>query len=571
MHAAGGPLIVQSDDSVLLDARHPDAEAARESLARFAELVKRPGDLHTYRITPLSVWNAAASGLTADEMRDGLIQFSRYDVPAGLIDRIGVWAGRYGKLTLEADGGEGEALVLAADRDIAGELDGLGLLPDSGEPALDGRVRWRVPAGRRGELKRELTRLGFPVLDLAGYRRGGRLDVELRQADSSGGPFRLRDYQERAVELFCREEGGSGGSGVIVLPCGAGKTIVGIAALARLKCEALILTPSVTSVRQWRSELLDKTTLTERDIGVYAGSEREVRPVTIATYSIMTNRSSKTEEYRHMKLFGERDWGLIIYDEVHLLPAPVFRMTADLQAKRRLGLTATLVREDGREEDVFSLIGPKRFDLFWKTLEAKGWIARVTCAEIRVPFDPAAAAEYAAAGMRARIRIAAENPAKLGVVRKLLARHAGRPMLIIGQYLRQLKQMAAAWGAPLVTGETPHDERERLYARFRSGEEPVLIVSKVANLAVDLPDAAVAVQVSGSYGSRQEEAQRIGRIMRPKPGDNECWFYTVVTEGTKETEYARRRQLFLTEQGYSYRIERMPVPAGAAETEASGC
>ncbi|REK58516.1 MAG: helicase [Thermobacillus sp.] len=568
MHAAGGPLIVRSDASVLLDVRHPDAEQARESIARFAELVKRPGDLHTYRITPLSVWNAAASGLTADEMTDDLIAFSRYDVPAGLIDRIGTWAGRYGKIRLEADG---EQLALAADRDLAAELEGLGLLPEDGVPAPDGRIRWRVPPERRGEVKRELTRSGFPVLDLAGYRRGGQLDVELKAATSSGAPFQLRDYQERAVDLFCREEAGAGGSGVIVLPCGAGKTIVGIAALARLRCEALILTPSVTSVQQWRSELLDKTTLTERDIGVYAGSERQVRPVTIATYSILTCRNSKTEDYRHMILFSERDWGLIIYDEVHLLPAPVFRMTADLQAKRRLGLTATLVREDGREEDVFSLIGPKRFDLFWKTLEAKGWIARVTCTEIRVPLDPSAAAEYAAAGQRARIRIAAENPAKLRVVRELLALHRGRQVLIIGQYLRQLKQMAAAWDVPLITGETGLDERDRLYARFRSGEEPVLIVSKVANLAVDLPDAAVAVQVSGSYGSRQEEAQRIGRIMRPKPGSNECWFYTVVTEGTKETEYARRRQLFLAEQGYAYRIMRMPETDGAARTEAAGC
>ncbi|OUM96451.1 MAG: helicase [Thermobacillus sp. ZCTH02-B1] len=566
MHAAGGPLIIQGDDCVLLDARHPDAGAAREQLARFAEPVKRPGDLHTYRITPLSVWNAVASGLTAEEMADVLIAWSRYDVSARLLERIGVWAGRYGKITLEADGDGEESLVLTVDGGIAEELCGLGLLPGRGEPAEDGRVRWRVPAGRRGELKRELARQGYPVLDLAGYRRGGRLAVELRTVTRSGAPFRLRDYQERAVELFC----GEGGSGVIVLPCGAGKTIVGVAALARLQCEALILTPGVTAARQWRSELLDKTTLTERDIGVYAGEEREVRPVTIATYPILTTRSPKSEDYRHMRLFGERDWGLIIYDEVHLLPAPVFRMTADLQARRRLGLTATLVREDGREEDVFSLIGPKRFDLFWKTLETRGWIARVSCTEIRIPLDPSAAAEYASAGPRARIRIAAENPAKLRVVRELLDRHAGQPVLIIGQYLRQLRQMAAAWGVPLITGEVGHEERERLYARFRRGEEPVLIVSKVANLAVDLPDAAVAVQVSGSFGSRQEEAQRIGRIMRPKPGTNECWFYTVVTEGTKEEEYARRRQLFLAEQGYSYRIVRRPE-AGADGTEAAKC
>lgn len=570
MFSTGGPLIVQSGSTVLLDTCHPEAERARESLGRFADLVKRPGDLHTYQITPLSVWNAAASGMSAAEMVDCLVTYSRYDVPADMIEEIETLAGRYGKVRLEpADAG----LTLSADETVADELAALLPLSGTGEAASDGRRTWPIPVEQRGQLKRKLIRAGYPVLDLAGYRPGGQLSIALTAATRSGAPFQLRGYQERAVELFCREDGGTGGSGVIVLPCGAGKTIVGIAALARLHCEALILTSNTTSVQQWRAELLDKTTLTEQDIGVYAGSERQVRPVTIATYSILTHRRSKEEDYPHMKLFSERDWGLIIYDEVHLLPAPVFRMTADLQAKRRLGLTATLVREDGREEDVFSLIGPKRFDLFWKTLEASGWIARANCTEIRVPLDPSCASEYAAAGRRARIRIAAENPAKLAAVSELLRRHRGQPTLIIGQYLRQLRRIASAVSAPLITGETEHDERERLYDRFRSGAEPILVVSKVANFAVDLPDAAVAVQVSGSFGSRQEEAQRLGRIMRPKANRGECWFYTVVSDGTPETEFARRRQLFLAEQGYDYSIVHMPGgrDAGITGKEAAEC
>lgn len=548
-----GPLIVQADRQVLLDERHPRANEARESLSRFADLVKRPGDLHTYRITPLSVWNAAAAGVTPEEIADCLVGYSRYDVPASLLDDIGRLTGRYGKLRLERR--EDEIVLVTFDSAMAAELGELAGWAEK-RPAASGVFEWTVPGERRGVLKQELIRRGYPVLDLAGYHQGESLPVELRERTAGGCLFSLRDYQERAVDLFYREGDAHGGSGVLVLPCGAGKTVVGMAALSRLRCAALILTSNVTSVRQWKSELLDKTTLTEEEVGEYAGDSREVKPVTIATYQIMTHRRSREDGFVHMHLFGDRDWGVIIYDEVHLLPAPVFRMTADIQATRRLGLTATLVREDGREEDVFSLIGPKRFDLSWRTLEARGWIARVTCAEIRVPLEGAYADRYAAAEPRTKNRIAAENPAKADVVRELLKRHRGRSVLVIGQYLNQLKKLAGAIGAPMITGETPYDEREALYGRFKAGEVPVIVVSKVANFAVDLPDAAVAIQVSGSFGSRQEEAQRIGRIMRPKPGDNAAWFYTLVSEETKETEFALKRQLFLTEQGYEYRLVR---------------
>ncbi len=549
-----GALVVQADCTVLLDERHPDAHEAREQLSRFADLVKRPGDLHTYQISPMSVWNAASSGMAAEAMTDCLLRYSRYDVPGSLLDRIRQLTDRYGKARL-IPWQDGLALV-SDDPSIAEELSGLCIGAAITDPALGDGQGWRVEAERRGELKRELIRRGIPVLDMAGYHQGEALRIALRERTKSGRPFAPRDYQEQAAELFYRDGTAHGGNGVLVLPCGAGKTIVGICALARLSCAALILTSNVTSVKQWRNELLDKTTLTEEEVGEYAGAERDVKPVTIATYQIMTHRGAKSDAYRHMKLFGERDWGLIIYDEVHLLPAPVFRMTAGIQATRRLGLTATLVREDGREEDVFSLIGPKRYDLPWRTLEAKGWIAAVTCAEIRVPLTGAAADRYAKADQRAKGRLAAENPDKSEIVDELLRLHRGRQVLVIGQYLTQLRRLAAQFEAPLITGETPHEERELVFGRFKAGEHQLLVVSKVANFAVDLPDAAVAVQVSGSFGSRQEEAQRIGRILRPKPGDNAAWFYTLVSEGTSETEYARKRQLFLTEQGYEYQLIR---------------
>ncbi|NBC71174.1 DNA repair helicase XPB [Paenibacillus sacheonensis] len=549
------PLCVQADLTVLLDDRHEQAEAAREQLSRFADLTKRPGHIHTYRITPMSLWNAASAGVAPDEIIEGLIAFSSNEVPLQVVSAIRKLGGRYGKLKLQQTG-EG-SLLLLGEEELLASLEEKAAIADTWLPIRDPGQRSVKPEAR-GLLKQELTRLGYPVLDLAGYRHGEALEVELSPRTAGGRMFQLRDYQERAVNLFYREGQVEGGSGVLVLPCGAGKTIIGIAALARMRCDTLILTSNVTSVNQWKSELLDKTSLQDEQIGTYAASSKEVRPVTIATYQILTSRRQKSEEYAHMRLFSQRNWGLIIYDEVHLLPAPVFRMTADLQATRRLGLTATLVREDGREQDVFSLIGPKRFDLPWKTLETRNWIASLTCTEIRVPLAHEEVEAYVAAGEKAKIRIAGENKDKVHVVRELLKLHAGKPALVIGQYLSQLHQLAEELDAPVLTGELSHEERATLYGRFKSGEISVLVVSKVANFAVDLPEAAVAIQVSGSYGSRQEEAQRIGRILRPKTRDNEAWFYTVVTGGTKETEYAGRRQLFLLEQGYRYALEDWP-------------
>ncbi|BBH19627.1 DEAD/DEAH box helicase [Paenibacillus baekrokdamisoli] len=550
------PLRVQADRTVLLDARHPDAEQAREVLMRFAELLKRPGDLHTYRMSSMSLWHAASMGLKASDIIDSLHAFSCNELPLQVIHTIQRLTDRYGKLTLERSGDD--ELLLNGEEGLLRELTehleiSSLLLGDCTEGYR------RVKGECRGFLKQELIKLGYPVVDLAGYRHGEALAVSLLGQARSGREFALRDYQERAVDLFYREGREDGGSGVLVLPCGAGKTVVGLAAIARLKCDTLILTSNVTSVKQWKAELLDKTTLAEDEIGEYAASFKQVCPITIATYQLLTNRRQKVDEYANMKLFQQRNWGLIIYDEVHLLPAPVFRMTADLQATRRLGLTATLIREDGREEDVFSLIGPKRFDLPWKVLEARNWIASVSCAEIRIPLPQEELQYYEAAEEKDKARISGENPAKILAVKQLLHKHKGKSILIIGQYLKQLHELAAALHAPLLTGELPHTQRESLYQSFKAGEIPVLVVSKVANFAVDLPDAAVAIQISGSFGSRQEEAQRIGRIMRPKAGDNQAWFYTVVTKGTKEIKFAQKRQLFLLEQGYRYDIVEWPL------------
>ncbi|MFC5652133.1 DNA repair helicase XPB [Paenibacillus solisilvae] len=555
------PLRVLVDSTVLLDARHPDAETAREMLVRFAELTKRPGDLHTYRISPMSLWNAASLGLTAQEIMNCLTQFSSHELPLKVVHNIQWLTDRYGQLTF----------VRSAEDDIflSGDdalLNDLSEKPGVGECLSGYRTNGnrRIKPECRGQLKQELIKLNYPVVDLAGYRHGEALAVSLLDQTRSGRSFALRDYQERAVDLFYQEGRDNGGSGVLVLPCGGGKTIVGIGAISRLKCDTLILTSNVTSVKQWKAELLDKTTLNDNEIGEYAAKSKQVRPITIATYQLLTNRRQKGDEYANMLLFQQRNWGLIIYDEVHLLPAPVFRMTADLQATRRLGLTATLVREDGREEDVFTLIGPKRFDLPWKVLETRSWIAEVSCTEMRIPLPQQELACYEAADEKTKARLCGENSAKIRAVKELLNRHQGKSILIIGQYLKQLHEIADEIHAPVLTGELPHAERERLFHSFRAGEIPVLVVSKVANFAVDLPDAAVAIQVSGSFGSRQEEAQRIGRIMRPKPGDNHSWFYTLVSSATKEIQYAQKRQLFLLEQGYRYEIEEMLASREAA-------
>lgn len=538
------PLFIQQDCTVLLDTNAPLAEQARYSLLSFAELVKSPDGWHTYKITSLSLWQACAGGMDAGRVCADLDKYGRYGVPSSLQTYIERTMGRYGSLTLTA--GEPFLHLTAADWRLLKEISDIPTVQAYLRGQLD-PVTVAVDPGCRGDVKRELQRAGFPVIDTVGYNSGNPLAFRLREGDS----FRLRDYQLEAVDRFCRD-GEVGGSGVIVLPCGAGKTVVGIAAAARLQCETLILTTNLTSVHQWKRELLEKTTLTAEQIGEYGGRSREVKPVTIGTYHILAARSKQTGLHPHMQLFNERDWGLIIYDEVHLLPAPVFRLTAQIQATRRLGLTATLVREDGREHDVFSLIGPKRYELQWKSLEESGHIAAAVCREVEVALPPAERQNYAQALKRHKHRIAGENAAKLEIVRRVVAAHSPCRVIVIGQYLEQLRHASRLLGAPVITGEMPQNEREQWYEKFRSGEIRLLIVSKVANFAVDLPGANVAVQISGSFGSRQEEAQRLGRILRAKPGDNAAYFYSLVTSDSCELEFARNRQLFLTEQGYSY-------------------
>lgn len=560
------PILVQSDFTLLLETNHPNAEAAREAIGAFADLTKSPEGLHTYRITPLSLWNAAASGATADEIVATLERYAKFGVPGAVVRDIRAYLERYGLVRMER---VGRQLVLqCADAGVLKKIASYDSLRSYWEPSPVDRSTIAVRLAARGAVKQELMHLGYPVVDLAGYEEGEPAPILLRETlRRSGKPFALRDYQQEAVEAFYRGGQASGGNGVLVLPCGAGKTVIGIGTMAKLGRATLILTTNATSVKQWRAELLDKTYLDEDDIGEYGADRKEVRRVTIATYQMLTHRKSKDAEFSHMKLFRERPWGLIVYDEVHLLPAPVFRATAEIQATRRLGLTATLVREDGREDDVFSLVGPKRMEVPWKRLESQGWIARVECAEIRVPLPEQTMEAYRRASAREQHRLAGENPAKLAAAARLLTKHRGVPALVIGQYLDQLKALSAALGAPIITGETPSAERERLYEAFRQKQIEVLIVSKVANFAIDLPDAAVAIQVSGSFGSRQEEAQRLGRVLRPKAEENRAYFYALVTEGTKEQEFALRRQMFLVEQGYEYRSvdgAELLGPAGAS-------
>ena len=543
------PLMIQSDSTIILEAEHPEATQAAKQLSRFAELVKTPGALHTYRLSPISLWNAAASGMGAEQILQVLEAYSKFDLPMQTVEQVRRFVGRYGLVKLVEE--DRQLKLVADDPDVLKQLASYQSLSayfsDSGQ---DGALT--VDPRFRGLLKQDLIRLGYPVKDLAGYHHGEKLPVRLREVTASGKPFSLRDYQQEAAEAF--SSGDKGGSGVVVLPCGAGKTVVGIAALAKLQCAALILTTNAASVHQWKRELLDKTDLSSDLIGEYSGDRKEVRPVTIATYQILTHRRTKDGPFAHLSLFNERDWGLIIYDEVHLLPAPVFRATASIQATRRLGLTATLVREDGREEDVFSLVGPKLYELGWKELEQKQWVAEVRCMEVRVPLPESLRSKYMQAGLRQKYRIAGENPGKLDVLRKLIEKHKGEQTIIIGQYLNQLKTIADQLGAPMVYGEMPNRERDLLYDRFNRGEIRTLVVSKVANFAIDLPDAKVAIQVSGSFGSRQEEAQRLGRILRPKADGNSAYFYSLVSDGTREQEFSMNRQLFLAEQGYRYEI-----------------
>ena len=547
-----GPLIVQSDRTILLETAHPLYEEARDSIARFAELEKSPEHIHTYRLSPLSLWNAAAAGLAAAQILAALDSLSKYPVPQNVRFDVEDIVGRYGKLRLVR--GEDDRLVLQSDEEwLLEEIPRLKAV----EPCLDERIDQRslaIKAGVRGALKQALIKAGFPVEDLAGYVEGAPLSIGLRTDTASGRPFLLRHYQEEAVRLFHADGSNRGGSGVIVLPCGAGKTIVGLGVMGKLQTQTLILTANVSALRQWRDEILDKTDLTADQVGEYSGHEKEIRPITLSTYQLLTYRRGKSEEFLHFKLFAERDWGLIVYDEVHLLPAPVFRATAELQARRRLGLTATLVREDGGEDDVFTLIGPKRYDVPWKDLERQGWIATARCTEIRIPLTAESRRQYAVADARAKFRISSTNPLKRELLAELLAEHRADKVLVIGQYIDQLEAIAAETGAPLITGKTPQAERDTLYDQFRGSQLNLLIVSKVSNFAIDLPDANVAIQVSGTFGSRQEEAQRLGRILRPKAEANQARFYALVTRDTRDQEFAQNRQRFLTEQGYQYEI-----------------
>jgi DNA excision repair protein ERCC-3 len=542
-HHPENPLIVQGDHTVLVEVESPRYVDARDQLARFAELIKSPEHIHTYRITPLSIWNAAAAGVDPDEIVETLHDFSKYEVPQHLAVEIRDYASRYGRLRLTRDANH--LVLTASDRPLAEEIS----RHKHVAPLLDERL-----SASRGKLKQALVKAGFPAEDLAGYRQGESLEIVLRQQSLGGGPFGLRQYQQEAADIFHAAGAARGGSGVIVLPCGAGKTIVGLACMAKLQTSTLILTTNVTATRQWVSEVLDKTTLGEDQIGQYNGSRKDVLPVTVATYNIMTWRKSKDAPFKHLDLFDQRDWGLIIYDEVHLLPAPVFQVTAGLQARRRLGLTATLVREDRREDDVFALIGPKKVDVPWKVLENQGWIAAACCTEIRLPLPEQLRMPYAVADRRKKFRLASENPGKLDVARQILNQHPGEPTLIIGMYVEQIKEIASELNVPVITGATSQKKRDMLFEDFKEGRLQVLAVSKVANFAVDLPDASVAIQISGTFGSRQEEAQRLGRILRPKAGLNQAHFYSIVSHDTVEQEFALKRQLFLCEQGYAYNI-----------------
>ncbi|QDP98106.1 DEAD/DEAH box helicase [Microlunatus elymi] len=535
-----GPLVVQSDRTLLLEVDHPDAAACRIAIAPFAELERAPEHIHTYRLTPLGLWNARAAGHDAEQVVDVLLTYSRYPVPSSLLVDVADTMDRYGRLRIEKHPTHG--LVLAStDRAVLAEV----IKSAKVKGLIGARVdddTVVVHPSERGHLKQVLLKLGWPAEDLAGY-----VDGEAHAIDLDEHGWQLRPYQKDAAESFWH-----GGSGVVVLPCGAGKTVVGAASMAQARATTLILVTNTVSARQWRDELIKKTSLTADEIGEYSGAKKEIKPVTIATYQVITTKRGGV--HPHLELFDARDWGLIIYDEVHLLPAPVFRMTADLQARRRLGLTATLVREDGREGDVFSLIGPKRYDAPWKDLEQQGYIAPADCVEVRVTLTDDERMTYAVAEEDVKYRLASTADSKTEVVVDLVAKHRGQPTLVIGQYVDQLDDLAMRLGAPLIKGETTVKQREKLYEEFRSGEIDLLVVSKVANFSIDLPSAEVAIQVSGAFGSRQEEAQRLGRLLRPKGAGLSARFYAVVARDTVDADFAQHRQRFLAEQGYAYRI-----------------
>jgi len=537
--------------TILLEVAHPMYAEARDKIAPFTELLKSPEHMHTYGISHLSLWNAASSGHSAKEVLDTLRAYSRFDLPHNLIFEVETFMERYGQVRILRE--DGRMILEAQDPALLTEIRNHRQTSALIDSVID-EHRVTLFPHTRGAVKMALTNIGFPAEDLAGYVTGAPLEVDVREKTLEGKPLNLRQYQNDAVQVFHAGGSDKGGSGVIVLPCGAGKTLVGLATMAKVRCHTLILTTNVTAARQWIREILDKTTLTADQVAEYTGDSKKLAPVTVATYQIITYRKRQSEDFPHFEIFSKNNWGLIIYDEVHLLPAPVFRISADMQATRRLGLTATLIREDGRQKDVFSLIGPKKFEVPWKVLEAQGWIATATCTEIRVGLRPDEKMSYAMADLRKKMAIAACNSEKFKVVRELLEKHKHDRVLIIGQYLEQLDSLAAAVKVPLITGATPNSEREILYKEFRDGRIETLMVSKVGNFAVDIPDANVLIQISGTFGSRQEEAQRLGRVLRPKANGSLAHFYTIITRDTKEQEFGMNRQLFLTEQGYSYAI-----------------
>ena len=561
-----GAIIVQSNLEILVEVHNPHYIEARDAIAPFTELVKSPEHLHTYRISHLSLWNAASTGLRAEDVVQRLDEQSKYPLPESVVTEIQEYMGRYGLLRLSKDerGLYLESSEVALFKEVC-------KLPNVGSCLLEfeGNNKVYVDPNKRGILKMTLTLNGFPVEDIAGYVCGDPLAIDLREKTLEGKPLVLRNYQKEASEIFYASGSEKGGSGVIVLPCGSGKTLIGMATMALMKTRTLILTPNISSARQWIREILDKTTLTPDQVREYSGDVKEIGPVTVATYQILTQRKrvKKAEESEEEKeeadkplvnfpLFSEHKWGLMIYDEVHLLPAPVFRFSAEMQATRRLGLTATLVREDGKETEVFSLIGPKKFDLPWKVLESQGWIATADCCEIRVVMTPELKMQYALAQTRDKINIASMNSRKDDVVEKLIEQYDEPEdrILIIGQYIEQLTQLSEKLGIPLITGKTPNKERDKLYGQFRDGSLRNLMVSKVGNFAIDLPDASILIQISGTFGSRQEEAQRLGRVLRPKADGRPAHFFSLVTKDSKEQEFSMNRQLFLTEQGYAYKI-----------------
>ena len=567
-----GAIIVQSNLEIMVEVDNPNYTTARDAIAPFTELVKSPEHLHTYKISHLSLWNAAATGLRAPEVLERLESQSRYPIPPTVVTEIEDYMARYGLLRLKKE--DGRLTMESDDKLMFLEICKLrDVEPFIIEYIDDTHVV--VDPERRGHLKMVLTNAGFPVEDLAGYTVGDPLPIKLRETTVSGKPFNLRDYQKDAAQVFYASGSEKGGSGVIVLPCGSGKTVIGLATMALVQTKTLILTPNISSSRQWIREICDKTNLTLDQVKEYSGEVKEIGPVTVATYQILTQRkrAKKGDENKEGKelemteeevkkelanfpLFSQEKWGLMIYDEVHLLPAPVFRLSTEMQATRRLGLTATLVREDHKETEVFSLIGPKKFDIPWRILEAQGWIATADCNEIRIPMDPELKMKYALAPVRDKITLASTNPEKTDIVERLL-KYFSKPddrVLIIGQYIDQLEALSEDLQIPLITGKTPNKEREKLYGAFRSGAQKNLMVSKVGNFAIDLPDANVLIQISGTFGSRQEEAQRLGRVLRPKSDGGAAHFYSIVTQDSKEQEFAMNRQLFLTEQGYAYKI-----------------